>query len=81
MSDAAESDGGEVLDRQDRKKKGTGCMALVTRYALWKAGPYAIRDVMFAKSSGRYLAFCRFVRMRCLEGPWGRESRIGAEDD
>jgi gluconate kinase len=54
MSDGSESDGGGDSDNEGRGKKKirqkeTGCLALVTHYALRKLGRDAIRDVMLAK--------------------------------
>lgn len=50
MTDRAESDGGGEVENQDPKKTGTGCLALVTCFALRKPARDAIRDVMLAKS-------------------------------
>jgi gluconate kinase len=53
MSDGSESDGGGDSDNEDRRRKKvhkeTGCLALVTHYALRRPGRDAIRDVMLAK--------------------------------
>jgi gluconate kinase len=51
MSDGSESDGGGDSDNEDRRskknqKKPTGCLALVTHFALRKPSRDAIRDVM-----------------------------------
>jgi gluconate kinase len=55
MSDGSESDGGGDSDNEERRKKTkpskkeSGCLALVTHFALRKPGRDAIRDVMFEK--------------------------------
>jgi len=53
MSDGSESDGGGDSDNEDQIKKKhlkeTGCLALVTHFALRKPGRDAIRDVMHEK--------------------------------
>jgi len=54
MSDGSESDGGGDSDNEDRRKKksakkSTGCLALITHFALRKPSRDAIRDVMLAK--------------------------------
>jgi gluconate kinase len=55
MSDGSESDGGGDSDNEDQNKKKhlkeTGCLALVTHFALRKPGRDAIRDVMLKKEA------------------------------
>jgi gluconate kinase len=49
ISNASESYGGGESNSQDLKKKSTGCIALVTCFALRKLGRDAIRDVILTK--------------------------------
>jgi len=54
MSDGSESDGSGDSDNEDQNKKKhlkneTGCLALVTHFALRKPARDAIRDVMLEK--------------------------------
>ena len=54
MSDGSESDGGGDSDNEDRRrkkreKKPTGCLAVVTHFALRKPSRDAIREMMLAK--------------------------------
>lgn len=54
MSDGSESDGGGDSDNEERRKKQkplkeTGCLALITHFALRKPGRDAIRDIMLER--------------------------------
>jgi len=62
MSERAESDGGGEVDSQDPEKNRTGCIALVTCYALRKPARDAIRDVMVAKSVGVIFVILQITR-------------------
>ena len=50
MSDKVKLDDGCEVENQNPKKRETGCLALVTCFALRKLARDAIRDVMVAKS-------------------------------